>query len=186
MPSTAALPITDGPKRSAWIPRNAKRIRQQIRFSIQRRFASPIAPARTSIIATNITKKFFIITELIRLRVGSTRYLLYARPAMAEWSGRVEKRKRSLPAIPFYLAAMLVTGSTGLHGRRPASDTFDIFRAVRFRSIRSSRQLRAQPKGPPKRSTRTSCSTRTIRRRASCRCGLRLRTRRPWILRQIR
>jgi hypothetical protein len=46
---------------------------------------------------------------------------------MAEWSGRVEKRKVSLPAIPFYLAAMLVTGSSGLHGRRPPSDTFDIF-----------------------------------------------------------
>jgi hypothetical protein len=41
--------------------------------------------------------------------------------------GSVEKRKRSLPAIPFYLAAMLVTGSNGLQHARPAGDVMQIF-----------------------------------------------------------
>jgi hypothetical protein len=41
--------------------------------------------------------------------------------------GSAEKRKRSLPVIPFYLAAMLVTGSSGLQHARPAGDVMQIF-----------------------------------------------------------
>jgi hypothetical protein len=44
---------------------------------------------------------------------------------MGGGDGSVEKRKRSLPAVPFYLAAILVTSSSGVHGRR--GDVLQIF-----------------------------------------------------------
>jgi hypothetical protein len=37
------------------------------------------------------------------------------------------KRKRSLPTIPFYLAAMLITSSTGLRHARSSDDVMQIF-----------------------------------------------------------
>ncbi|MEO7111077.1 MAG: hypothetical protein ABI183_11625 [Polyangiaceae bacterium] len=39
--------------------------------------------------------------------------------------GSVEKRKRSFPAVPFYLAALLVTSSSGAHNRH--GDVLQIF-----------------------------------------------------------
>jgi hypothetical protein len=41
--------------------------------------------------------------------------------------GGSEKQKRSLPVIPFYLAAMLITGSHGLRHAPPPGDVMQIF-----------------------------------------------------------
>lgn len=44
---------------------------------------------------------------------------------MRAGDGSVAKRKMSLPAMPFYVAAILVTSSSGVHGRR--ADVLQIF-----------------------------------------------------------